>query len=232
MHYLNYGSGLGACQIKQPLEFLTPHKFFHPWNRWGTVDVCDLLSRPLGSTHFTYMIICIRCSVSATCKLRFCCSVLHMRHLLHVSPSWQRDPSSAALPEVFCSVFFSSVIKFVCFFHPHGKFFLPRINGMILGFWAVLKKNLIWFFSDVKNETFPLTSVVYTILWNDLFQLLSAARLWLSLWMTQVGFLSPNEMRPPTTSSQRSTEVWLTETLQSGSWFWSRDWNGGLGPTL
>ena len=45
-----------------------------------------------GSTHFTYIINCIRYSVSVTCKLWFCCSVLYMQRLLHVCLSWERDP--------------------------------------------------------------------------------------------------------------------------------------------
>ena len=55
--------------------------------------------------------------------------------------------------------------------------------------------RVIWFF-NVKTAPFPFTSAVNTILWSDLFQLLNAAGRSLSLWMTQVGFLSPNEMSP------------------------------------
>ncbi len=36
-----------------------------------------------------------------------CWSVLYTRHLLHVCLSWERDPSSVALPEV-SSIFFLS----------------------------------------------------------------------------------------------------------------------------
>ena len=64
-------------------------------------------------TPYIYYINCIRCSVNAICKLWFCCSVLRMRHLLHVRPSWGRNPSSVALPEVY-SVFFPPVKFFFC----------------------------------------------------------------------------------------------------------------------
>ena len=127
-----------ACQIKQHPEFLTPSQILPSLELWRHCGC--VWPAPLGSTHFTYMIICIRCFVSATCKLWFCCSVLHFQHLSHVCPSWQRDPYSVALPEVFRSFFFFPLLKrffFFFFFNPHGKFFLPWINRVILEFWAI-----------------------------------------------------------------------------------------------
>ena len=64
-----------------------------------------MLSRLLDPHTHTHIVICIIYSVSATCKLWFCCYVLYMRHLLHVCPSWERDLSSAAPPDV-SSIFF------------------------------------------------------------------------------------------------------------------------------
>ena len=48
-----------------------------------------------------------------------------MRHLLHVCPSWGRDPSSAALPEVL-SISFFLFFSFLI----HDKFFLTGIEGL------------------------------------------------------------------------------------------------------
>ena len=48
----------------------------------GSSTTCrrlGLLGPPPGSTHFAYIIICIRYCVNATCKLRCCCSVLYMQ---------------------------------------------------------------------------------------------------------------------------------------------------------
>ena len=57
-----------------------------------------------------------------------CCSFLYTRHLLHVCPSWKRDPSSVALPEVSSIVFFYPVKR--VFSHQHVKFFLTRVEGL------------------------------------------------------------------------------------------------------
>ncbi len=73
-----------------------------------TPDAAD--QRPPGLILFTYVlqstcnfviIICIYCFGF------FWWSILYKQHLLHVCLSWERDPSSVALPEV--SIFFPSV---------------------------------------------------------------------------------------------------------------------------
>ena len=53
----------------------------------------------------TVSLYSIRYSVMAIFTLWFCCSVMYIRHLLHVCPPWERDPSSVALPEVFFHLF-------------------------------------------------------------------------------------------------------------------------------
>ena len=68
------------------------------------------------SGHVNY----IRYSVSAISNLWFCCSVVHMRHLLYFCLSWKMDPPSVALPEV-SSIFF-------LFFSQCGKIFLCWIE--------------------------------------------------------------------------------------------------------
>ena len=78
--------------------------------------------------------ICIRYSAIATGTLWFCCSVLNMWHLLHLCLSWERDPSSVALPEV-SSVFFFPSVKM--FFSPKiAHFFSPNSKAIELkGYW-------------------------------------------------------------------------------------------------
>ena len=78
-----------------------------------------------GSTHFTYIIICVRLSVSATCKLWFCCPVLYMQHLKHVCPSRERDRSSVALCEI------SSIFSLLFNGREQGKFFLSQFKGLM-----------------------------------------------------------------------------------------------------
>lgn len=48
---------------------------------FSSKDVKHLLVQAPGSPHFTYIIICIWYSVSATLNCDFCCLVLYMQHL-------------------------------------------------------------------------------------------------------------------------------------------------------
>ena len=64
------------------------------------------------------------------------CSFLHMQHLLDVCPSWKRDPSSVALPEVSSSSKDSGSRSLYSFAKPIEAIWLP--------FWAIWIK-LIWF---------------------------------------------------------------------------------------
>ena len=69
-----------------------------------------------------------------------CLAILYTRHLLHVCPSWKRDPSSVALPEVssivlffvFCFLFFFNLVKRVWVFFSINmwNFFLTQIEGL------------------------------------------------------------------------------------------------------
>ena len=80
----------------------------------GVASACSLVLLDPQTSNI-YNITCIRYSVSADCKLGFCCSVLYQRHLLHVCPSWERDASPVALPEV-SSIFIFSLLKAFTFF--------------------------------------------------------------------------------------------------------------------
>ena len=77
---------------------------------------------------YKYQIVRCFCSLVHLSSV-ICCTFLYTRHLLHVCPSWKRDPSSVALPEVSSIVFFYPVKRFF-FFHQHVKFFLTRIEGL------------------------------------------------------------------------------------------------------
>ena len=83
--------------------------------RWS---VCPLLC-----CHISCL--CVRYSVNENWNWNVI-SVLYKRHLLHVCPFWERDPSSGALSEV-CSIFFP-VTKV---FFQYGKFlsFLYKIKA-------------------------------------------------------------------------------------------------------
>ena len=81
-----------------------------------------------GSTHFTYIIICISYSVNVTCKLWFVCCFLYTRHLLPIRPSWKSYRSSVTLPEVPPSFsFFFYPVKRV-FFSPSTWQVFPHLN--------------------------------------------------------------------------------------------------------
>ena len=56
-----------------------------------------------------------------------CWLLLYMQHLLTVCPSWERDPSSVAPPQV-SFIFFSPLLK-VCLTQ-YGRFFLNWIEGL------------------------------------------------------------------------------------------------------
>ena len=83
------------------------------------------VAMPRPATHFIYIIICFRYSVNATCKLWFV--LLYMQHLLHVCLSWERDLSSAVLPEVSST----PCVKILSFFFPSTwQVLLPSIKGL------------------------------------------------------------------------------------------------------
>ena len=87
------------------------------------------------STHFKFIIICIRHSVNATCKRWFCYSVVYMQHLLHVCMSWG---------SFFLFFFFSQYGKFF----PHSKQSLDWGNVILI--WGCINKICIWF--DLINS--------------------------------------------------------------------------------
>ncbi len=73
--------------------------------------------------HPLYFCSTIYISVIKLYTLQFCCwCILYTRHLLHGCPSWERDPSSVALPDGFFHVF---PVKGFC-----GEFFLIWIEGL------------------------------------------------------------------------------------------------------
>ena len=69
----------------------------------------------LGCLLLYNIITCIGCSVNATCKLLFCCSVLQM-WLLHVCQSWGRGNSPLWLFLRFLSSFLPLLKMFGFFF--------------------------------------------------------------------------------------------------------------------
>ena len=83
----------------------------------------------LGCLLLYYIITCIGCSVNATCKLLFCCSVLQM-WLLHVCQSWGRGNSPLWLFLRFLSSFLPLLKMFGCFFSQHGMFSLTQVEGL------------------------------------------------------------------------------------------------------
>ena len=84
------------------------------WALLGDASTCSV---DLLNPHSSHLIqfIRIRHFINEICELRLCCSVLYMQHLLHVCPSWERDPSSVATPEV-SSFFFLCEKRFPLFF--------------------------------------------------------------------------------------------------------------------
>ena len=81
-------------------------------NLWGLI-LFSKKQKLIPGNNKIYNIICIRYHVNTACKLRFCCSLLYMRLLLHVGPSWAKDPSfmkllpSFFLFKSFFNIFFS-----------------------------------------------------------------------------------------------------------------------------
>jgi hypothetical protein len=77
------------------------------WIHLLIIDTCI-------SKHLDYL--CCKCIIFS----------IYTRHLLHVCPSWERDPSSVALPEV-SPIFFPLKLWGFSFF---WKFFLVRCEGL------------------------------------------------------------------------------------------------------
>ena len=94
------------CWLKAVYELAWMTVYRSLWDIFSDIlrsHFSNLLGRPFGSTLLTYVLS----STSIRCHFYLCWSVLHMLHLLHVCPSWERYPSSVAPPEA--SSCFSSI---------------------------------------------------------------------------------------------------------------------------